>query len=130
MMPNTGLHQACARKSPQHSTSTSKPMSPAPRSTNQLLKPNRKFDVGDRVCQRPRNNTVNAPGSPAPLSARHGVITERIQRKVKSRTAKEGYAKRWASKVIWDGSSQPEIVEENRLVHESEFDLYLQQHNV
>ena len=31
-------------------------------------------------------------------------ITERIQRKVKSRTAKEGYAKRWASKVIWDGS--------------------------
>tara|TARA_A100001035_G_C27667971_1_gene446992 strand:+ start:81 stop:398 length:318 start_codon:yes stop_codon:yes gene_type:complete len=105
-------------------------MLPAPSSKNVRLKPNRKFDVGDRVCQRPRNNTVNAPGSPAPLSARHGVITERIQRKVKSRAAREGFAKRWASKVLWDGSSQPEIVEENRLVHESEFDLYLQQQYV
>ena len=73
---------------------------------------------------------MNAPGAPAPLSARHGVITERIQRKVKSRAAREGFAKRWASKVLWDGSSQPEIVEENRLVHESEFDLYLQQQYV
>ena len=33
-----------------------------------------------------------------------GVITERIQRKVKSRTTKEGYAK-LGNKVIWDGSN-------------------------
>jgi len=73
---------------------------------------------------------VNAPNSPAPLSARHGVITERIQRKVKSRTAKEGYAKRWASKVIWDAAPSLRSSRRTELVHESEFDLYLQQHNV
>jgi len=100
-----------------------------PRSANKLLKLNRNFAVGDRVCQRPRAGTIATPGSPAPMASRRGVVVESVEIKVRNKKAIAGYSVRQASMVQWDGSSAAERVEHNRLIHESEFELVLENLN-
>ncbi len=100
-----------------------------PRSANKLLKLNRNFAVGDRVCQRPRAGTIAAAGSPAPMASRRGVVVESVEIKVRNKKAVAGYSVRQASMVQWDGSSAAERVEHNRLIHESEFDRVLENLN-
>ena len=82
---------------------------------------NRDFAIGDRIAKT-KGITVDLPGTPARQGARHGVVVERVQKKVRSKRAASGFASRWHCNVQWDGSDRTEWVDEQRLIHEAELE--------
>ena len=119
-IPYIGLHQACARKTPQHPTLTrdlmTKPINPAE---------NRKFEVNDRVCKRPVRNAIATPNTPEMKPTRKGIIVSRKQVKQRSKTAVAGHALRWQSEIRWDDSERTDWVDDIRIIHESELQTHL-----
>tara|TARA_Y100000015_G_C2388706_1_gene88918 strand:+ start:470 stop:784 length:315 start_codon:yes stop_codon:yes gene_type:complete len=82
---------------------------------------NRDFAIGDRIAKT-KGITVDLPGTPARQGARRGVVVERRLKQVRSSRAASGFARRWQCVVQWDDSSHTDEVDEQRLIHEAEFD--------
>ena len=115
-----GLHQACARKSPQHPTPARDPMTKPINPTE-----NRKFEVNDRVCKRPVRNAIATPNTPEMKPTRKGIIVSRKQVKQRSKTAVAGHALRWQSEIRWDDSERTDWVDDIRIIHEAELQTHL-----
>lgn len=120
MMAQSDLHQACARKTPQHPNPARDPMTKPINPTE-----NRKFEVNDRVCKRPVRNAIATPNTPEMKPTRKGIIVSRKQVKQRSKTAVAGHALRWQSEIRWDDSERTDWVDDIRIIHEAELQTHL-----
>ena len=80
-----------------------------------------KFDVGDRVAERPTRTfrlTSNAVLNGA--KTKSGTIVDKELRKQRYRNSPKGYSMRPYVKVMWDIRSVAEWVIESRVIPESE----------